>query len=85
MRVLGEIGPFVGVGGLVVEFLLAVGLADVAPAPVADAVVVETVGGERRCGPSGGWLGQQVLEAQTFDTRTLRNAAHVLERGVDAH
>src|SRR5262249_51913449 len=48
-----EVGPFVRIGLNVVQFLAAVGVADVAPALVADRVVVLVVGGERRPGALG--------------------------------
>ena len=39
------------------EFLAAIGVANVAPAVGADGVVSSAKGGQGRVGPSGGWIG----------------------------
>jgi len=56
LRPAGEIGPFVRVVLQVVEFLAAVGVADVAPTLAADAVVALIVAGDGRTVAFGGGI-----------------------------
>ena len=56
LRPAGEIGPFVRVGLQVVEFLAAIGVADVAPTLAADAVVALIVAGDGRTVAFGGGI-----------------------------
>ena len=51
LRVFRKVGPLVGIGFVVVKLLRSIGVADVAPALAAKAVIVSVVCGERRVLP----------------------------------
>ena len=77
-----EVVPFVGVGAVVVEFLGAVGVADVAVGEVAHGVVAGVVGGD---GGAAGGLGVVDLwaKAEAFQSVDGGEAAEVEEGGVE--
>ncbi len=52
----GDVGPFLWVGLFVVEFFIAVGVANVAPLIGADSVIVRPVGADGGTVPRGFWI-----------------------------
>ena len=72
-RVTGEVFPFMGIGEFVVEFLAAVGIADVAPAIVADRVVALVVGGDGGPFACGGRIAELWNQRVAFELADARN------------
>ena len=58
-----QVAPFTGVGPVVVEFLVAVGIADVAPLLIANRVVVAQIRHDRRLLPRGRGIAEQGNDA----------------------
>jgi hypothetical protein len=71
LRVTGEVRPLVGIGRLVVELLVAVGIPDIPPARVSDCMIAVAVGRERRPVPGGLRLLEELADAPTLDMRRV--------------
>ena len=86
LGIAGEVFPFVGIDGFVVELFVAVLIMDVAPALAADSVIAKEVGGQRGLLPRGTWIGEQGFDAAPFQlTSGGSEPAEIDQRGVDAH
>src|ERR1039458_1435831 len=70
-----QVGPFVGVGAVVIQFLRAVGVTDVAPSVGANAVVALVVRRNRRSGALRRRVFQLRQEAVTFESGPDRQVA----------
>ena len=78
-----EIGPFVGIGLVVVEFFSAVGVADIAPALGPNGVVALVMAGDG--GPTPRRIGTFELgnEAETFEIGAGRESSELDEGGIE--
>ncbi len=79
----GEIGPFIGIISVVVEFLGAIGVDDIPEVLGTHRVVVLAKGGEGWEFPGGVGFVEQRNEAMAFEAGTLGEAAELDEGGIE--
>ena len=72
-----QVDPLVRVGGAVVQFLVAVGVANVAPAFGADCVVVLVKCRDRRVRPSRAWPPQQRHQRMALECRSEEHTSEL--------
>ena len=81
----GEVGPFVFVVAVIIEFFGSVGVADVAPTIGADGVVVLAKGGDADACPCGSGIGEQGLDVVAFEPSGFWQSGELAEGWIDAH
>ena len=84
-RAADQVGPRSRIVIVVVELLGTVGIADVAPAFAADAVVALVVAGDGGALPLAGGVAELRHEAKPFEVGAGREPAEFDQRGVDVH
>jgi hypothetical protein len=80
-----EVCPFERIFLLVVEFLVAIRIANVAPGFRAGGVILEAVGGDCRIGPGCGWIGEERAKRFSLHMRWCGDASEIRERRIDRH